>query len=109
MTGELAWAAGLFDGSGTATICDGRFRLALRSTDGATVMRFHSALGGSGRVYGPYANDAAEKDGHPRRQSWMWVVEGAIAYDVAETLWPLLGTARRKQLTAARERDRVRS
>jgi hypothetical protein len=55
---EIAWAAGLFDGEGTATICGGQRRLAVKMADEESVRRFHAAIG-VGKVYGPYEHRTA--------------------------------------------------
>jgi hypothetical protein len=91
---EIAWAAGLFDGEGTATICRGRPRLGLRMTDEATVRRFAEAVG-HGKVYGPYENDAQTKrDGYVRKPFFYWVAEVEVGRAVVDLLRPFLSEFR---------------
>lgn len=94
-TAELAWAAGLFDGEGTATVCGGRGRLALKMVDEEPVRRFHAAVG-RGKVYGPYRNDAAtRRDGSPRSPFFYWIAPGTVGADAAAVLWPWLSSPKR--------------
>jgi hypothetical protein len=87
----IGWAAGLYEGEGTATRCDGRLRLAVRMTNEEPVRRFAAAVR-CGAVYGPYNNGAG------RRLVWMWVAEGEDALSVADLLRPWLSAARCAQL-----------
>jgi len=89
---EIAWAAGLFDGEGTATFCSGRRRLAVKMADEESVRRFHSAVG-VGKVYGPYEHRAATlRDGSPRRPSFVWIAERDSADAAARLLLPWIGS-----------------
>ena len=89
---EIAWAAGLFDGEGTATVCGGRSRLAVKMADEESVRRFHHAVV-VGKVYGPYEHRAATlRDGSPRRPSFMWVAEKTDAIAAARLLLPWIGS-----------------
>jgi len=87
----IGWAAGLYEGEGTATRCGGRLRLAVRMTNDEPVRRFAAAVG-CGIVYGPYSNGAR------RKRVWMWVAEGEDALVAADLLRPWLSRARREQL-----------
>lgn len=87
---ELAWAAGLFDASGTATTCGSRARLAVKKADGQVVRRFAAAVG-IGKVYGPYGNESmTRRDGSPRIASFIWIAEEEDAHAVARLLLPYL-------------------
>ena len=89
---EISWAAGLFDGEGTATICGGRRRLAVKMADEESVRRFHSAIG-VGKVYGPYEHRTATlRDGCPRRPSFMWLATVEDADAAARLLLPWIGS-----------------
>ena len=94
---HIAWAAGLFEGEGTITLCSGRARLAIKMTDEETVLRFYKTIG-AGKVYGPYPNRAGEKDGYARSDYWLWLVEGKEAAEVAMSLYPWLGQVRRDRV-----------
>jgi hypothetical protein len=94
---HTAWAAGLFEGEGTITRSNGRARLAIKMTDEETVRRFHKTVG-AGVVYGPYPNRAGERDGYPRRDYWLWLVEGKQAAEIAIRLYPWLGQIRRDRV-----------
>jgi len=87
----IGWAAGLYEGDGTATRCGGRLRLAVRMTNEEPVRRFAAAVG-CGVVDGPYSNRAC------RKRAWTWVAEGEDALIAADLLRPWLSTARRGQL-----------
>jgi hypothetical protein len=99
----LEWAAGLFEGEGTATRCRGRIRLGPKMTDEEPVRRFAGAVG-VGSVYGPYHFKG--KDGFIRRPFWYWVAEGEDAWRAADLLWPWLSERRSAQITSVFESDR---
>ena len=89
---EIAWAAGLFDGEGSATVCRRRSRLAVKMADEESVRRFHAAVG-VGKVYGPYGHRAAtRRDGSPRRPSFIWLAEVEDGAAAARLLLPWLGS-----------------
>lgn len=100
---RLAWAAGVFEASGSATMSDGRPMLNLKqrqpekgpSPDGL-VQRFHAAIGGLGRIGGPYAPGGLGKS--PLE---MWYARTEEAAEVMELLWPWLGAEKRAQWNAA--------
>lgn len=92
---ELAWAAGLFDGEGTATTCRGRPRLAVQMNDEHSVRRFAAAIG-TGRVYGPYVH--AGRDGYTRQPRYVWLAEGDELTVAAAALAPWLGVTKRAQI-----------
>lgn len=92
---ETSWAAGLFDGEGTATVCRGRRRLAVKMNDEESVRRFAAAVG-VGKVYGPYENLAAtRRDGSPRQPGFIWLAEVENADAAARLLLPLVGSEKR--------------
>lgn len=91
----IEWAAGVYEGEGSATRCDGRIRLALKMTNEEVVWRFACVLG-FGIVYGPYVFEA--KDGFRRKPFWMWVAEGEEAWEAADLLSPWLSEARMGQI-----------
>lgn len=90
---EIAWAAGLFDGEGTATICRGRPRLAVQMSDRECVSRFAQAMG-CGFVYGPYVHEY--RDGYTRKPRFVWLAEGESYVIAAELLMPMLCTTKRE-------------
>lgn len=89
---ELTWAAGLFEGEGAVTVCNGRRRLALKMISEESVRRFAAAIG-VGRVYGPYKNRS--RDRHPRSPFFYWMAEDAEAERAVELLFPLVSEWRR--------------
>ena len=60
----IAWAAGLFEGEGTITRCDGRLHLRMQLTDLEVLERFAEIVG-TGKIYGPYTRPF--KDGFNRK------------------------------------------
>jgi hypothetical protein len=91
----IAWAAGLYEGEGTATRCNGRLRLSVRMTNEETVRRFAAAVR-CGTVYGPYKY--ASRDGYVRKPVWVWLADCEDAWSVAALLRPWLSAVRRAQL-----------
>jgi hypothetical protein len=91
----IAWAAGLYEGEGTATRCKGRLRLSIKMTNEETIRRFAAAVN-CGTVYGPYK--PSSRDGYARKPVWVWLAECDDAWSVAELLRPWLSAARRSQL-----------
>jgi hypothetical protein len=91
----IAWAAGLYEGEGTATRCKGRLHLSIKMTNEETVRRF-AAVVSCGTVYGPYKSRS--RDGYVRKPAWVWLAECEEAWTVADLLRPWLSTARREQL-----------
>jgi hypothetical protein len=92
-----AWAAGVFDGEGTASgyVPQNRRARTVQITvyQGTTPLleRFRSAMGGHGRVHGPY-----------RDRLYHWTTKRRAAVEaVCLGLWPSLGEEKRRQLEAA--------
>jgi hypothetical protein len=102
---EIVWAAGVFEATGTATVSgrDAMLNLKQRAlVDEAgppeLVARFFAAIGGLGRLGGPYHANGAT---HPRRHPFvMWWARNADAAVVMERLWPWLGEGKREQWRA---------
>jgi hypothetical protein len=92
MTGELAWAAGIFEGEGCITHHTGkRLAVTVKGTDHWVVSRFLSAVG-IGKVYGPYENRCRDK--YARKPFWVWMAFEDDAREVLELLSPLLSPRR---------------
>ena len=98
---EVAWAAGLWDGEGSA----GAYRmgqrlpimkLSLSQTNQEIVDRFFAAIGHVGRVYGPYPPHNTG-----RQPFWIWQLVGARSEEVMDRLWPYLSSPKRLQYDAA--------
>lgn len=101
---ELAWAAGFFDGEGTAVLS---FRNSNRQRDYVTptlqvtqhfdpetIHRFHRAVQGLGLATGPYASKGTAF--HPR---WQWAARRPIeVLAVVPMLWPWLSGPKRRQI-----------
>jgi hypothetical protein len=88
---EIAWAAGLFEGEGSITMCGRYVHLQLKSTDEDVVVRFHEVVG-CGSVYGPYSYN--QPDGYKRKPAWVWVCREADAMIVFRKFAPWLGKRR---------------
>lgn len=96
-THELAWAAGFFDGEGTTTgdAKAGRPRTFLsvaQSGDPDLLHRFQSAVGGLGRVNGPWAKSRGYRPQYAYQIHGFEAVQAVIAM-----LWPWLGETKREQ------------
>lgn len=94
---ELAWAGGFFEGEGCISqakkASNIAFRLSLVNTDLEDLERFHRAVGGVGKVYGPYSY----KDRPTHKPQWQWVCQRfETAQAVLAMLWPGLSTRRRE-------------
>src|SRR5438132_800653 len=97
---ELAWAAGFFDGEGSASSYLPKQRLThrrqmqasqggVRGTYPIVLVRFHEAIGGHGGITGPY-----------RGYLYYWKTTRHDAIDEVTTrIWPYLGGIKRAQLT----------
>lgn len=81
------WAAGLFEGEGTVTVCRREPRLALKMTDLGTVEEFAAVLG-VGKVYGPY------RPLPPRRAYLYWVAAGRDGWIAWAQMSPWLSQRR---------------
>lgn len=109
---ELAWAAGFFDGEGTAVLANANSKrrhasggrrdyptplLAVtQHYDPETIHRFHRAVCGLGAVSGPHCSRGTAY--HPR---WAWSCRRpheAIA--VVALLWRFLSGPKRRQIAA---------
>ena len=88
---EVAWAAGLFEGEGSITVCGGVARLSLVLTDYQVLERFVEIVG-TGKIYGPYVN--GYRDGFVRKPRWLWVSEARLAGATFRTLAPWLSPRR---------------
>jgi hypothetical protein len=98
-TQQLAWAAGVFDGEGSASTYVPRRRrspvrqiaVSQKGTSQAPdlLIRFQEAIGGLGHIHGPY-----------RGQLYYWNSKRhAVADTVTELLWPYLSSPKRHQLS----------
>lgn len=99
---DLAWAAGLFEGEGCATVNKyksgngGRPTMQLQMTDEDVVRKFHAVIG-MGKVYGPY-----RPSGH--KEVWRWYVDGFEAVQaIAAMFWFYLGSRRKAKLRTVLE------
>lgn len=100
---ELAWAAGFYDGEGSSFA-----RLSQENTRGRSIqarvgntnpcvlVRFQQALGGLGKIYGPYQRR------HPHRQFHEWrVCDYEGVWQFATLLMPYLSGEKSHQLASA--------
>jgi hypothetical protein len=101
---EIAWAAGLFDGEGTAFASktmkrarvNVRLHMSVRMTTRSDIERFARAVC-LGVVRGPYRRDDPK-----RKPIWAWVAgtEADVRQCIA-LLWPFLGSNKRAQAQVA--------
>jgi len=101
---ETAWAAGLFDGEGSTSIQfdkryvgrRGTFRLSMaQSGDDRAIEileRFQRAVGGLGKIYGPYQPPPPS-----RKPKYHWYSHNARALEALNILRPYLSRAKRLQ------------
>jgi hypothetical protein len=93
----IAWAAGFYEGEGSATRHGSRFALQIKNTDLEPLKRFRSAVE-AGTIYGPYWYDDSAI---PRRKAfWVWMVHGETGMAVLRLLAPWLSTRRLDQATS---------
>lgn len=105
---SLAWAAGFFDGEGSAFIRRHRPKashrkwlyyvsLSLAQTEPKTLRRFHAAVHGLGQIRGPYA---VATSGYKRKPIWNWSA-GRFEHvqAIVAMLWPWLSEPKRAQIT----------
>jgi hypothetical protein len=88
---EMAWAAGLFEGEGTITLCGSVVHLRLNLTDFEVLERFWEIVG-TGKIYGPYTS--GYRDGYTRKPRWVWVCYGPLAQVTFRSLAPWLSPRR---------------
>lgn len=109
---ELAWAAGFFDGEGWAASCRygrgdrrrAQARVNQASSNGVpeALIRFRDALGGMGRIGGPYASNSQD----------LFAWEIAARHDAEllhHLLLPWLGGVKLREIANALERPAVSS
>ena len=100
---ELAWAAGLFDGEGSTMLMPHRSHLGYFIAEVAVTQsgdvgvpqvlrRFREAVGGSGKVYGPYRQKDARKSVYRWKAQTQKQVESVVLL-----LWHWLGYLKRAQ------------
>lgn len=95
---ELAWAAGFFDGEGTTTASGSNpfsVNLQVPQCHEEALRRFKKAVGGLGKIYGPFAPSGLGKK--PEWRYRLWGFEQVQA--VIAMLWSFLGTPKREQAT----------
>ena len=96
---ELAWAAGFYDGEGSAYLWQGRRpRVVIGQVDDFVLLRFRAAVGGLGNINGPYVY-SKRPNAQPHFQ---YTCNGAKALQVAELLIPYVSPIKRAQLEGIR-------
>lgn len=105
---ELAWAAGFLDGEGTIrfrpekTAPDGKprgygiFQIQAAQVDREVLDRLQRAMGGIGKVYGPYISKQAN-----RKPYHAYAAGGITAVEAFRRLLPYLSSVKRAQGDAA--------
>jgi hypothetical protein len=95
---ELAWAAGLFDGEGCFSYTErAGFGVAtISQVDRRVLDRFQRAVGGLGKVYGPYASRSSDR--YRRKAQYRYSAHRrADLQAVVALLWFKLGPVKRAQ------------
>lgn len=102
---EVAWAAGLFEGEGTAFVSGGGQRLAIEMTDYDVLLRFQRTVGcGSLAARAPRPSAQAH-----HKQVWVWQVAHKMdVILVGELLLPYLGRRRTEAVERVLEAARAR-
>jgi len=96
---ELAWAAGFFDGEGCFSyVKTTRYGVAtINQIWLEPLQRFQRAVGGLGKIYGPY-EQKAHRDKWRRKPQWSYRAHRRDDVQaVAAMLWFKLGTVKRSQ------------
>lgn len=96
---ELAWAAGFFDGEGCFSyVKTARYGVAtISQTSPEPLQRFQRAVGGLGKIYGPY-EQKAHRDRWSRKPQWSFRAQRRDDVQaIAAMLWFKLGTVKRSQ------------
>lgn len=95
---EHAWAAGFFDGEGCVNQVKRAnhrptLQLALgQSGSDETLVRFQKAMGGLGKIYGPY------QPSNPKHQTqWLYRAHGAEARECYKLLAPYLSSIKKSK------------
>lgn len=92
--GDVAWAAGIFEGEGTITWSNGP-RLCLYNSDLWVVEKFLKVVG-IGRIYGPY--EPYHPDHWQRKPRYFWQVGGwKKCQYILDLFWPGLSPRRRQR------------
>ena len=108
---ELWWAAGLWDGEGSACINYNSHRplhesylcMAMHMTTPAPLSRFAHAVGLPQKMTGPFSRS------NPKHSDfWKWCVVGREAEVVADLLLPFLSSDKAKQIDRVRAEIAVR-
>lgn len=93
-----AWAAGFFDGEGNTHRSKDRayFRVSVPQNDPEVLEKFMEAVGGIGKIYGPYTTK--------KNPYWVYDASNLKAIVVLSKIWPWLGRLKRDQAIEALER-----
>jgi hypothetical protein len=93
---ELAWAAGFFDGEGCFSWTRHWGCAVIHQTTLGPLERFQRAVGGIGKIYGPYA--PRHKDQWKRKPQWVFRAHRReYVQAIAALLWFKLGDVKRAQ------------
>lgn len=104
---ELAWAAGFFDGEGNTRLepSEDRLRSYLRISigqiDKEPLERFRRAVGGVGRIYGPYKKDERWKP------IWTYSAKGQDAHAALRAFLHFCSTPKRVQAEKAIAEEKI--
>lgn len=93
---ELYWLAGLLEGEGYFGCSDNIPKLALQMSDKDIVEKAHCLMGLSVKISHIPGKRAEWSD------TYMWKLRGKAAFEWMNTLYPMLGARRRKQIEEAR-------
>lgn len=91
---DIAWAAGIYEGEGTAAPTPGSTMVAVGQADRWILDRFQRLFGGS--IYGPFSTGPIS-----RQKQLRWVVYGSRARGFLMTVYLFLSPRRQEQALRA--------
>jgi hypothetical protein len=97
---ELAWAAGFFDGEGCTSAARGIPIVAVTQAERATLERFQRAVGGIGKIFGPYLKPCAKSFTTRQPQYHYRAVRFEESQALIAMLWKYLSPPKRNQALA---------
>jgi len=95
---ELAWAAGFFDGEGCFSYTEkaGYATVTIGQVDRRVLDRFQEAVGGVGKIYGPYTTRSPSRLSKKPQYQYR-AHRRAAEQSIAAMLWFMLGPVKRDQ------------
>lgn len=108
MKTEQAWAAGFYDGEGCTQAMKSNghsyIRMTVVQAEPVTLRRFQDAVGGVGKVFGPYKRPRLACRTRDQKDIYHYVVmKHADVLKIRDLLWEFLSAPKREQFTKAME------